>query len=89
MKIKINKYAATKGIKESGFQIGYVTSDKLMIIWKCLVQYVHPKLTQLNHDFWDFLGYGVVAMRGGCGPIGGSGYTHPQVKFEHDNIFPD
>ena len=40
-------------------------------------------------DFWDFLGHGGVALRGGCGPIGGSGYTHPHVKFEHDNIFPD
>ena len=42
-----------------------------------------------NHDFWDFLGHGGVALRGGCGLIGGSGYTHPHVKFEHDNIIPD
>ena len=53
------------------------------------LEIIKMKVLEINDDFWDFLGYGGVALRGGCGPIGGSGYTHPHMKFEHDNIFPD
>ena len=38
--------------------------------------------------FRIFWGRGL-ALLGGSGPMGGSGQAHPNMKFEHNNIFLD
>ena len=38
-------------------------------------------------QMWEFPGKGAWPYGGGCGPMGGSGQTHPHVKFEHKISF--